>query len=1139
MNYTTPRAGVSGYFTYKKFSIAGSTCKKVLSVMKLTVLLTIITCFQIQASVYSQKVTLTVKDAPLQEVITEIGKQSGYAFFYDAEYLKNAQPVTLKIKDEPLSSTLNKVFATQPFMWDVTDNLITITPKKSLQPAKPAGYFADVKGKVTSATGETLPGATVKVKGTTKTAVTNIKGEFELKGVDGDAVLIVSYTGYVTQEIPLNNQRNITITLQEDQQSLNEVAVVAYGVQKKISLVGAQSSVSIKDLKQPVRSLANSLAGRVAGVISVQRTGEPGNDDAAIWIRGISTFDNSLSSPLILVDGVPRSFSNVDPEDIESFTVLKDASATAVYGVRGANGVIIINTKKGNNSKPKINFKYNQGLTAFTKLPKFADGVTYLQASNEALVTRGGVAKYSQAVIDATANGTDPELYPNVNWSDVLFKKTGYMRKSNMNINGGSEATQYYVGASYYDESGLYKTDALQKYDSQVGDKRYNLTTNLSVKATKTTKIDLGVQGYLENGNYPGTTQGTIFGNSFFVTPTLLPVRYNDGKIADNTTSSITNPWALLTQTGYSTRFNTQLYSNLRITQELGFWVKGLSVTGMFAFDAQNIVNSLRSKTPATYLATGRDVNGNLIYQPKYVPTGTTGDFLSYVPTTEAQRSIYNEAALNYNNTFGKHTVTALLLYNQSDRVDATVSKASPDVTTSFINALPFRFRGVAGRATYGFMDRYFAEANFGYNGAENLNPGNRYGFFPSGGLGWVLSEEPFFKPLKGIVQLLKIRATYGIVGNSNITGRRFAYSATVSNTTGYNFGKSFERALNGLDISQYASDVTWETAKKSDLGFDISLLNSDLNFQVDLFKERRDKIFLNRASLPAYFGLLNNPLGNVGIIDNHGIDGSLNYTAHLKNWSLRLQGNFTYNRNKVIEDDKPAPAYPWLATKGRKVGQQFGYVALGLFQSDAEVAASPKEVGDVRAGDLKYADLNNDGKIDAYDKTAIGHGNIPEIVYGFGFTLSHKAVSLSALFQGVGNVDIYVNGEGLVPFQQGLTRGNLFNNIDNRWSEANPNPNAYYPRLTAGTLNDNYAASTWWIQSGRYLRLKNIQLDVTLPKSFVNKIGIASASVFLQGVNVLTFTPFKLWDVELGNGRGATYPNVSTYSAGIDISFK
>ena len=990
----------------------------------------------------------------------------------------------------------------------------------------------EVRGTVTDSTGVTLVGVTVKVKNQAGVGTgTDVNGKYILN-VPDNATLVFNYVGFITQEVPVNGKSVINVTMREQTSQLEEVVVVGFGAQKKISLVGSQASIKPAELQLPVRNIANALGGRIAGVVSVQRSGEPGGDNADIWIRGISTFSSSLSKPLVLVDGVPRSFSDVDPEDIESFSILKDASATAVYGVRGANGVILVNTKSGTPGKSKFNLRYNEAVTSFTKVPEFADGVTYMTMANEALTTRGGVARYTDEAIQATANGTDPYLFPNVDWYKELFNDHGSNRRVNLNINGGSERAIYYVATSYYDEKGLYKTDELAKYDSQVRYKRYNLSTNLTLKPFDATTIKLGVQGYLANSNYPGSNSSDIFEKAFFMTPVLTPLKYEDGRIADVATSSVQNPYALLTQTGYANQWRNQLFSNLKVTQGLDFLTKGLSASAMFSFDAYNYVSLRRTKTPDTWLANGRDAEGNIIYQQ----TRIGSEFLSYSRNNTGSRTFYNEASVNYGRQFGRHNVGGMLLYNQSDEINTQAG----DLEAS----LPFRFRGLAARTTYAFDNKYFAEFNFGYNGSENFLPEKRYGFFPSVGLGWLFSEEKFFQPVKQYVQMAKLRFSHGQVGNSNIGGRRFAYLGTVADLgTSYAFGRT-PRNLTGYDVGEYGVDVTWETSTKTNIGLDLWTLNNALNIQADVFKEHREGIFLRRASLPAYVGMRNNPYGNVGIIDNQGIDLSGNYNKKFGNFNLQLLGNLTFNRNKIVENDQPTPAYPWLDQKGLKVGQRFGYIALGLFESQEEIANSALQAGDVRPGDIKFKDLNGDGLINAYDHAAIGYGQVPEIIYGFGFTVGYKSLSLSTLFQGVGNMDIWLNGEGLVPFQQGLSRGNLFNNITDRWTEANPNPNAFYPRLSAGTINDNFARSTWWIQNGRYLRLKSMQLTYKLPKAFVSKAKLQNAEIFFSGFNLLTISPFKLWDAELGDGAdsaypgGAGYPNVATYSVGLNVNF-
>lgn len=1070
----------------------------------------------------STTVNISVRDVTVTRVFTLIENQTPFRFVYDQSLVNHPKRITLNVKAAAVSSVLAEIDKLAGLQFKISGHTVSVTQRAG---AQAGGNLREVTGIVRDSTGQPMVGVTIQVKDTKTGTGSDVNGRYVLQVPEG-AILSFSMISYRTQEILVGKASKYDVVMHEASSALEEVVIVGFGAQRKIGLVGAQNTISAKDLKQPVSNLTNSLGGRIAGMVSVQRSGELGYNDANIYIRGISTFSAGLSAPLTLVDGVPRSIANLDPEDIESFTVLKDAAATAVYGVRGANGVIIVTTKAGKASKPSYNFRYTEGVTEFTTLPSFADGALYMEMSNEALKTRGNTPIYSDEAIQATRDGSDPYLYPNVNWFDAMFNKTGRYRNANANISGGSEKAVYYVGLSFTDELGMYKTDELSKYNSSIFEKRYNVTSNLTLQPSPTTTVKLGINGYLKNVNLPTTGVGDLFTDAYFMTPTQIPLKYPDGKIADVRSGSLSNPWASLTQVGYANQWRSQINSNLRLTQQLNFLTKGLSVTGMFAFDAYNYTSNRYTKTPDTWLAIGRDTDGQLQFEQTAIGT----EFLAYTKSNQGERTVYSELALNYDRTFGKdHGVTAMLLYNKSDKINTYAA----DLETS----MPYRMQGLAGRATYGYRNRYFLEANFGYNGSENFHPDKRYGFFPSAGLGWVISDENFFRPLRKYVPFFKARFSHGLVGNSNIDGRRFAYLATVANLGSYGFGKTTPTNITGMEIGEYAVDVTWEEAKKTNLGFDIRLLNEDLSIQVDLFREYRSGIFLRRKSLPAYVGMINAPFANVGIIDNKGIDATFTYNARFGAVNVNLLGNFSYNRNKVVENDDPAWKYPWLDRKGQKVSQRYGYIALGLFESDKDVQNSPRQTGDVRAGDIKFKDLNGDGVIDSYDQAPIGYGDVPEIMYGFGFTVGYKAVSLSALFQGAAHVDVMLNGEGTMPFQQGLARGNLFSNITDRWTEENPNPNAFYPRLMPGSLNDNYASSTWWVKNADYMRLKTLQLAYNLPSSWMKRIHFKSANVFLQGVNLLTFSSFKLWDVEIGNGRGAAYSSTRSFAAGVAVN--
>ena len=682
-----------------------------------------------QTAEAAKTITLNVQNRPIKEVLTLIERQSDYIFVYYDNILDIHRKVTLKVTNQPISAVLKQLFAGTDNTWKLSGRQIVIGRSVAAAAATPR-KITRITGVVRDQNNDPLIGVTIRIKARPNIGTaTDINGKY-LLDVYPDEVLEFSYVGYKSQDVSVAGQEIVDVVMLQNDAILDAVEVVGYGVQKKISVIGSQQTIATKELKVPVANLTQGLAGRVSGLVSVQRTSEPGFDDANIYIRGISTLTASMSAPLTLVDGVPRSFSNVDPEDIESFSILKDASATAVYGVRGANGVIIINTKSGLKGRPKFSVRYTEGLTKPTKITDFADGATYMEMSNEASLTRGGGKLYSQEIIDKTRRGEDPYLYPDVDWMKQILRNFSRNRSANVNVQGGSDKAVYYIGLAYYDENGMYKDTKLADYNSNTFYRRYNVTSNLTLNPFRTTEIKLGIQGYLANANYPASSQASIFESAYFTPPTYIAPLYPDGKLGAFSGGDI-NPVAQLGATGYANQWRSQVYSNLRITQQI---YKGLSVSGMFSFDTYNYTSNRFTKTPNTYHATGRDANGNLLYEQTRQGT----ENLAYSLSAKGNRAIYLEAAVNYRNTFGRHTVSGMMLFNQSDEIN---TKA-----TNVEEALPYRFRGLAGRFTYSFDDRYFGEFNFGYNGSENFAPNHRYGFFPSVGLGWVITNEPFFK---------------------------------------------------------------------------------------------------------------------------------------------------------------------------------------------------------------------------------------------------------------------------------------------------------------------------------------------------------------------------------------------------------
>lgn len=996
----------------------------------------------------------------------------------------------------------------------------------------------DVTGKVTDSKGAPIPGANIIEKGTTNGVQTDIEGNFSLAVGKKDAILLVSFIGFDTKEVALKGQSSINIQLEETSSTLNEVLVVGYGKQKKQSVVGSQATIDAKDLRNATGNLTSAIAGRIAGVVATQRGGGPGADGASLFIRGVGTFASSPQSPLLVVDGVPdRDINNIDPEDIQSFTVLKDATATAVYGTRGANGVILINTKTGKIGKPTISAEYNHGTTKFTKLPEFVDGPNFMRLYNEGLEMRGRAPFYTEDVIAKHESGIDPDLYPNVNWYDVLFNDFGQNDRVTLNVNGGSESAAYYLSAGYYGETGLFKTENIDSYNAQLKLNRFNFTSNLNLKITQKTKLDFGLNGYITDYNRPAYGVNDIFTLATASAPHTIPAQYSNGQWPQ-IKGTLQSPYMALTQSGVTNQASNTIRSNLRLTQDLDMFLDGLSATAMIAFDINNRSNLTRSRTLQTYFATGRDANGNLITEISYPGS----DQLGFTLARFGDKRLYTEAALNYGHKFGDHDVSGLLLFNQSDYRDAS------ERVNSYKGAIPYRQRNFVGRATYGYANKYFVEGNFSYSGSDNFVDSERYGFFPSLGAGWIVSQEKFFEPLTNIVSLFKLRYSYGLSGNAAVSdpNLRFLYLTTIGENGGYTFGApGSQQVFTGYNESRIGGDVRWETSYRQNLGIELKFLNNDLGLVVELFREKREGILLPNYVIPyiSGFTISNIPYNNIGKTNNKGIDVTLDYN---KNWSgtnfFSFKGTFNYNKNKAVFDGLPEWRYPYLDRIGQSISQRFGYISQGFFESEEQIQNSAQQSGDVRPGDLRYKDLNGDGIINGDDQTAIGYGSTPRIVYGLSFGGGYKGFDISLFFQGTAMVDFnYASGFATNPFSQGASYGNMYTTVNDRWTPENPNPNAFYPRLSTNQdQTTNYYTSTHWIKRADYLRLKQVEIGYTFKaNSFLDRYAVKKLRVFMSGNNIFTLSPWKYWDPELGDGRGAAYPNTSVYNVGVRFNFQ
>ena len=1004
-----------------------------------------------------------------------------------------------------------------------------------------------VTGKVTDELDKPLTGVTIRISNTTIVTASNKIGLYTINVNPADSIDF-SYTGYRFERLPVKNRVDLNVKLSPIAGSMDEVTVIGYGQQKKVSVVGSQATVSPEDLKLPARDIAGMLAGRIAGVITTSRGGGPGADNASVLVRGVSTFGTSTRTPLIIIDGVPdRSFNDVDPEDIQTFTVLKDATSTAVYGTRGANGVILINTKRGVAGKPSINVELNQGITQFVQVPEMLDAPAWMELFNEALQTRGRGAFYTDDRIALHRDGVDADLYPNTNWHKELFRDYGLTQRANFNVSGGAEKANYYISGGYYSETGLIKPYSDESYDTKSYYRRYNFTANIGVNVTGTTKLDLGIATIIDkrNGPYDGAVDNVsnnLFEQALRIPPHIIPAKYSNGQWP-GTPDGRSSPARFAFGFGSGYDYSATLRPNIKVKQDLSMIVKGLSMSGLFSFDVYTDATVATQRAARMYYAEGRDTAGNLITRQ----LNTSNDILSFASARSTNHRMYSEASLNYQGNFGKkHEVGGLLLFNQSEYVNGNA--------TTFTTATPYRNRGLTGRVTYGYNNRYFAEGNFGYTGSENFSPANRFGFFPSFGVGWVVSYENFFKPLTEALSYFKLRYSYGLTGNGGYSGSRFLYLDMLTKAAAgvYQFGTSSSLSTNyaGYSQSQFATDATWETSYRHNLGIEMNFLHNDLKLIAEVFHERREDILRADATIPGISGFGGvNPIRNIGVVLNKGVDVSLSYNrSFAKTTWLTFTGTFTYNNNTNLQDGLPPQPYPWMEWKGKEVDAKGMYTAVGLFQSQEEIDKSAKQTGDIRVGDIKYADLNGDGVINNFDVALVNVSGTPKMMYGLNIAFGYKGFDIGAFIQGTGKVYLlYGSGDGTYPFGNGANSPNLYAIVKDRWTEDNPNPNAFYPRLTSNLdPNSNFQVSDRWLHSADFIRLKSAELGYTLPAGLLRRNRVKNLRIFVNGTNLYTLSSWKFWDPELNDigtsgatiTRGGVYPNIKAYNFGARVTF-
>ena len=998
-----------------------------------------------------------------------------------------------------------------------------------------------VTGVVTDKNKEPLVGVNITVGDMVGLGtITDINGKYKIK-MEPYHRLIFSYIGFDKVEVLVKEQRVINVVMQESEASvIDEVVITGTGAQKKLTVTGAVTNVNVADLKvNPTGSISNALAGNVAGVLAMQTSGQPGQNSSEFWIRGISTFGAS-NAALVLVDGFERNLDEINIEDIETFVVLKDASTTAIYGSRGANGVILITTKHGKAGKINIDAKVETTYNTRTITPDFVNGYNYASMINEARITRAQEPLYQPYELEILRLGLDPDLYPNVNWKDVLMKDGAMTYRGTVNMNGGGATARYFVSASYIEEQGMYKTDEnLRKdYDTNANAKRWNYRLNTDIDITKSTLLKVGVSGSLKKVNEPGLG-GDIWHSIMGQTPISIPLVYSNGYIPAYGTGNQTNPWVLATQTGYNEVWENKIQTNVTLEQKLDFITKGLSFVGRFGYDTNNKNNIKHEKWPEQWKAQRfRDENGELVFeristeQKMRISSGASGERLEFF-----------EAILQYDRGFKEHHLGGTLKYNQDSKI------MTVNIGDDIKKSIPRRHQGLAGRVSYNWNYRYFADFNFGYSGSENFATGHQFGFFPAFSVAWNIAEEPIIKKSLKWMKLFKLRDSYGKVGNDNFGDNvRFPYMYTIGSGGGYQWADyNYDKNFGGKIYTDLASNnVTWEIATKHDIGVDLSLFNDKFTATIDYFHEQRDGIYMTRDHLSSMIGLNGKrPKANVGSVLSEGFDGNFAYKQKVGDVNLTIRGNMTYSKNEILERDEAYNVYEYQMDEGHRVDQAKGLIALGLFKDYDDIRNSPRQdFGSVQPGDIKYKDVNGDGVINDGDRVAIGATTKPNLIYGMGISAQWKGLDVNLHFQGAGKSTFFIDGPSVYAFSSG-TWGNILSDlVENRWIDSsisnNPateNPNASYPRLSYGGSGNNFRQSTYWLRNGSYLRLKTLEIGYSLPKSMVNKIHFNSMRLFFIGTNLLTFYSFKLWDPELGSSNGEKYPLAKMFTLGLSVN--
>jgi TonB-linked SusC/RagA family outer membrane protein len=1130
---------------------------KILTSKNVVLLCLILMSFIIKANEVSEtKISLNFTDQTLETVLDDITAKTNFTFVYKNSEFDNQKKVTFNLTDSPLADVLSAITKEQGMKYVVRNNQIMFV-KLATKSEK-----ITLSGQVVDEFGVGLPGVNVIIQGTVIGQITDVDGNFNLSASGTNIGKNLSFTsiGYMEKLEVIEGSRTYNITMVEEAIGVDEVVVVAFGEQKKESMMASIESIKASELKVPTSNLTTALGGRVAGLMSYQRTGEPGKDNAEFFIRGATTFGYA-AKPLYLIDGIEmeaEDLARISPDDIETFNVMKDAVATSLYGARGANGVIYVTTKNGVQGDTKISVRMETSLSRPTTEVEMADAVTYMNMYNEAIYTRDRTAplRFSQSKIAATQRGDNPILYPNVDWQDELFKDYTLNQRVSMNISGGGSKANYYVSVGVTNDNGVLKEVGEKNFNSNINLQKYTVRSNINVEIFPNTKLSTKFQ--VDFDDYEGPLEGgsDIYGRVMRTSPVgFLPYYPKDASNSyinhvlfgsDPNEPDMPNPYADMVK-GYKESDKTNLQGKIDLEYDFQGSLKGLKLKTTFSTTRYSYYEVKRSYNPFYYYPIYNKEEKQISYTYDKDRGGT--EFLTYSPgNKDLSTKNYFEGRLTYVNTFDdKHDLNLLAVAYLSEykigNPPSSLDGENLTLNDRLIVSLPSRNIGFSGRVAYTYDARYSAEFTFGYNGSERFSEDKRFGFFPAIGAGWNLHNESFFESLTDIVTKFKLKATYGIIGQDEIGKKkdRFFYMSNVnlSGPFGYVFGEDYSESGRTVSIDRYANnEITWEESYKYDLGFELKLFK-DLEIKMDYFGENRKNIFRERV-VPTSVGLSSGAFDNTGEAKSWGWDGSLVYNKSFFNgYWIQARANLTVTDHEITLEEEPDYSYlqaPWKSAVGYRIGQPRGLIAERLFIDQADVDNSPvQSFGPYGEGDIKYKDVNKDGKVSSLDEVPIGFPKNALIQYGFGFSFGNDDFDISMFFQGSAEESFWLDVPKVAPFNNKNQVLQVW--ADDYWSEKNRNPYAKWPRLSPGLSENNSQTSTWFMHDASYIRLKSVELGYNLPEELVKSFLLTKFRVYASGSNLYTWSKFDLWDPEMGANAFA-YPLQQVFNLGLQIQF-